>query len=91
VKKFFSILYKEYLQIIRDLPGLAILFLMPALMLIIITLTQEKMMVGTDSGMKIILVNADSSTLGNNIEKELKSNINFKYQVFTKANINWRC
>jgi ABC-2 type transport system permease protein len=82
VKKYFSILIKESLQIVRDLPGLSILFLMPALMLIIITLTQEKVMIGMDSGMKIILVNADSSALGNSIEKELKTNINFKYWVF---------
>ena len=82
MNKFFSIVNKEYLQLARDLPALAILFLMPALMLIVITLTQEKVLIGRESGMKIIIVNADSSLLGNSIENELKTNLNFKQVTY---------
>src|SRR4030043_1438119 len=82
MKKYLSIINKEYLQLVRDLPGLAILFLMPALMLIVITLTQERVLIGRESGMKIIVINADSSALGNSIEKELKTNINFNYASY---------
>ena len=82
MRKFFSIIAKEYLQLVRDFPGLAILFLMPALMLIVITLTQERVLIGRESGMKIIVINADSSALGNSIEKELKTNINFNYASY---------
>jgi ABC-2 type transport system permease protein len=83
LRKFLFILFKESIQLIRDLPGLTILFLMPALMLILITLTQEKVIIGRDSGLNIILVNADSSTLGNNIEKEIQANINPGYVKYT--------
>jgi len=69
--------------LIRDLPGLTILFLMPALMLILITLTQEKVIVGRDSGLKIIVVNADSSTLGYNIEKGIRTSVDPGYVKYT--------
>ena len=82
VKKYYFILIKESLQVIRDLPGLALLFLMPALLLIVITLTQEKVMIGMESGIKTILVSADSSALGEKIEEELKANTNFICDVF---------
>ncbi|MBN1416542.1 MAG: ABC transporter permease [Bacteroidales bacterium] len=82
MKKYIAIVSKEFLQIVRDLPGLALLFLLPATMLIIITLTQEKQIIGMDSGMKIALVNADSSILGNTIEKELNDIDNFRCRVF---------
>jgi ABC-2 type transport system permease protein len=83
LRKFLFIVFKESIQLIRDLPGLTILFLMPALMLILITLTQEKVIIGIDSGLKIILVNADSSILGYNIEKEILTNINPDYVKYS--------
>jgi ABC-2 type transport system permease protein len=58
--------------VIRDLPGLGLLFLMPALLLIVITLTQEKVMTGMDSGTRVALVNLDRSALGDSIEADLK-------------------
>ncbi|MDX2432393.1 MAG: ABC transporter permease [Bacteroides sp.] len=70
--KFFAIVKKELLQVVRDLPGLGLLFLMPALMLLVITLTQEKVMTGLDSASKVLLVNSDGSTLGSSIEEKLK-------------------
>jgi len=82
LKKYAAILKKEFLQIFRDLPGLILLFLMPAAMLIIITITQENQIIGTDSGMKILLVNSDSAALGNTIEEELKTNDHFTCRVF---------
>lgn len=71
MKKYLSIVLKEFRQIIRDLPGLALLFLMPAMMLLVITLTQEKVMTGIDTASKVILVNLDRSILGNAIEARL--------------------
>lgn len=73
MRRFFSILVKEFLQIIRDLPGLGLLFLMPAVMLLVITLTQEKVMTGMDSEADVLLVNSDMAALGNTIEEELRS------------------
>jgi len=82
LKRYFAILKKEFLQVFRDLPGLILLFLMPAAMLIIITITQENQIIGTDSGMKILVVNSDSAALGNTIENELITNDHFTCQVF---------
>ena len=76
MKKFGAIIVKETIQVIRDLPGLGLLFLMPALLLIVITLTQEKVMIGMDSRTKIVLVNADRSALGDTIENRLKNQPN---------------
>ncbi|MFO7670037.1 MAG: ABC transporter permease [Bacteroidales bacterium] len=71
MEKYLSIVLKEILQVVRDLPGLGLLFLMPALMLIVITLTQEKVMTGLDSSTKVLMVNSDLSNLGNTIEERL--------------------
>ena len=71
MKKFLAIVKKEFLLLLRDWPGLAILFVMPAILLIIITLTQESAILKDKSGIKIILVNADSSVLGDSITKDL--------------------
>jgi ABC-2 type transport system permease protein len=78
MKKLYYIMGKEFLQVIRDLPGLGLLFLMPALLLIVITLTQEKVMTGMDSDMNIVMVNSDRSALGDTIQQVLgrQHNIN---------------
>lgn len=41
MRKFRSILLKEFLLLTRDIPGLIILFLMPALLIFVVTLAQE--------------------------------------------------
>lgn len=71
MEKYFGIVKKELLQVIRDLPGLGLLFLMPALMLILITLTQEKVMTGLDRSSKVLLVNSDQASLGSSVEELL--------------------
>lgn len=85
MRKYYYILVKEFLQIIRDLPGLGLLFLMPAVMLMVITLTQEKVMIGLDSDTNIILVNSDLSALGNSIELELQKNPSINLNLFDSA------
>ena len=82
MKKYFAIVYKEYLQLIRDLPALIILFLMPVVMLIVITLSQERVMIGKGTGMGIIMINADSSDFGNGVEQELISAGYFRYALY---------
>jgi len=73
MRKYLAIVKKEILQVIRDLPGLGLLFLMPALMLLLITLTQEKVMTGMDTSSEVLLVNSDQSLFGKRVEKELES------------------
>ena len=81
MRKYIAVIKKELLQLIRDWPGLAILFIMPAIMLIVITLTQERVLSGRDLGMKIILVNEDSSVLGARIEQAIKSQEDFDFYL----------
>jgi ABC-2 type transport system permease protein len=71
LRKFLSILKKDLLLLIRDWPGLAILFIMPAVLLIIITFAQENVMPSKKSVFEVIIVNADSSVLGDNIVNDL--------------------
>ncbi len=71
MRKYFAIVTKEATQIIRDLPGLGLLYLMPAMLLIVITLTQEKVMIGMDSRTRVIMVNSDHAALGDSIQQEL--------------------
>jgi ABC-2 type transport system permease protein len=83
LKKFLSIVKKDFLLLLRDWPGLAILFVMPAVLLIVTTLVQENAIPTNKSGFKIIIVNADSSVLGESIVNDL---INSGYLNFTKFN-----
>ena len=78
--KYLAIVKKEFLQVARDLPGLGLLFLMPALLLVLITLTQEKVMTGMDISSEVLLVNSDQSVFGNSIEEsmELEAKINLR-------------
>jgi ABC-2 type transport system permease protein len=85
LKKFLSIVKKEVLILIRDWPGLAILFVMPSVLLIIITLTQEGALLKDKSGIKIILVNSDSSVLGDTISRDLIRSGSFNLTRFSSA------
>lgn len=78
--KYLAIVKKEFLQVARDLPGLGLLFLMPALLLVLITLTQEKVMTGMDISSEVLLVNSDQSFFGNSIEEsmDLEPKINLR-------------
>jgi ABC-2 type transport system permease protein len=82
MKKYHAILVKEFLQVIRDLPGLGLLFLMPALLMLVITLTQEKVLLGMDSKASIVLVNNDRSALGDSIENRLRRQPNIDLHMF---------
>jgi ABC-2 type transport system permease protein len=85
LKKFLAIVQKEYLLLIRDIPALATLFIMPAILLIIVTLSQETAILKENSGMKIILVNADSSILGDTIIFDINKSASFNVTKFSSA------
>jgi ABC-2 type transport system permease protein len=70
--KLFSSIKKEILILSRDKAGMAILFLMPMLLIFIITIIQE----GTfktlnNAKISLVLVNNDKDSLGNAIDKGL--------------------
>jgi ABC-2 type transport system permease protein len=82
LKKFLAIVKKEFLLLLRDWPGLLTLFVMPAILLVIITLTQESAILKEKSGIKIILVNSDSSILGDTIVNDLTRSQSFNITRF---------
>lgn len=71
MKKFLSIFKKDFLLLIRDWPGLVILFLMPAVLLVVITFIQQNSIPSKKTGFRVIVVNADSTLLGDVIVKDL--------------------
>lgn len=71
--KLLSVIYKEFLILIRDIPGLALLFVMPAILIMVITLTQEKALSEMkQSKIDILFVDNDGGQLSKKIEKGLK-------------------
>jgi len=65
---------KELLILMRDLPGLAILFLMPLMLIVVITLTQENAMNSLNgANIDILFVDHDNSTIGDLVEEGLSN------------------
>jgi ABC-2 type transport system permease protein len=70
--KFFASIVKEFLILLRDYAGIATLFIMPAAMIIVITLVQDSAFKNyRETKIPIIIVNNDNDTLGDAIEKGL--------------------
>ncbi len=71
--KLFASLKKEMLLLIRDWGGLGILFIMPSILLITITLIQQSTFKEAgDVAMPIVLVNQDGGELGEIIEQNIE-------------------
>lgn len=72
MRKLIYNIKKELLILMRDIPGLAILFLMPLLLIIVITLTQQNAISSVDgTSVEIIFLNHDKGTLGELAEQYL--------------------
>ena len=56
MRKLWYILKKELLLLFRDIPGLIILFLMPVLLIFVVTLAQEKALQGQGSRTPVLFV-----------------------------------
>ncbi|MDA3952840.1 MAG: ABC transporter permease [Bacteroidales bacterium] len=79
MRRLLSSIYKEFLVLIRDRAGLAILFIMPLVLILIMTVIQDatfKTVKEVDISM--ILVNNDKDNLGEAISKGLYSSNFFK-------------
>jgi ABC-2 type transport system permease protein len=70
--RLLSSIYKEFLVLVRDRAGLAILFLMPLVLILIMTLIQDATFKTVkDSNIPMILVNNDRDSLGQAIREGL--------------------
>jgi len=83
----FRLAYKDYLVIVRDRGGLAMLFLMPlALVLIMTSLQDTTFRAINESGIKLVILNGDQDSLGTAIEQEIiRSNFfNVRHEIDNK-------
>ena len=73
--KFISTVKKEYLLLLRDKAGIIILFVMPMVLIIIMSLIQESgwNAIAKEPKVEVLFVNNDRDSLGINMEKGLRS------------------
>lgn len=74
MRKLIAAMKKELLLLIRDKIGLAILFIMPMLLIFVMTLIQDTAFrTLNEKGIPLLVVNEDQDTLGFRIENALKN------------------
>lgn len=72
MKGFWGTVIKEFLILIRDIPGLVLLFALPMVLILVITLTQENAYKKiSDNKVGLIFIDNDRKELGQTIEKGL--------------------
>lgn len=75
ISKLMASIRKEYLLLVRDRVGLSILFIMPMVLIFVMTLIQDAAFKTlNEKGIPVIFVNNDRDSLGNIIEKSLRNN-----------------
>ena len=73
MRKLFAALYKETLILFRDLPGLLILFLMPVILILIVTVAQENAVKWSrESKSEILVLDESRSVISNTITQSLE-------------------
>jgi ABC-2 type transport system permease protein len=74
MRKLFATMAKEFLVLLRDRPALLVLFLMPSLLVIVITLVQESAMTQLGHPVThILLVDEDGRGVGREVETMLRA------------------
>jgi len=74
IKKLVAAIKKEMLILLRDRIGLAILFIMPMILIFVMTLIQDSAFKSlNEKGIPIIFVNEDKDSLGYAVEKGLRN------------------
>ncbi|MBL7934428.1 MAG: ABC transporter permease [Bacteroidia bacterium] len=85
MKLLYSI-YKEYKVLIRDRAGLIITFIMPTILILIITLIQDTTFRSVnEASVPLLIVDRDHDSLSQTLEKSL---INSKFFVITKKQLS---
>jgi ABC-2 type transport system permease protein len=65
-------MYKELLLLVRDRSGLLVLFVMPAVLVVVVSLVQENILKSTgDTTMDILFIDQDHQDIGRRIQKEM--------------------
>lgn len=73
MRKFFATLSKELLLIRRDRAGLLLLFVMPAVLVLVVSLVQDNILEATREGsLRVLLVDEDGGEVGRLTEERLR-------------------
>ncbi|MCH2230583.1 MAG: ABC transporter permease [Crocinitomicaceae bacterium] len=74
MRRLIAAMKKEVLLLIRDRIGLSILFVMPMVLITVMTLIQDAAFSNiNEDGVPVVFINNDNDTLGNRIEEGLKN------------------
>ncbi|MFC2102304.1 ABC transporter permease [Bacteroidota bacterium] len=98
MQKFFAAIRKEWLILVRDLPGLGILFLMPVLLILVVTLAQENALKSQIEKSSILIFSPSGSILGQQVRDDIEASGMFRvvsdsalqddlYQAITKGEV----
>ena len=72
--KFKALLYKDFLLLIRDKAGLAMMFLMPLALVMLMAYLQDSTFNSiNESHVPLLLLNADCDSLGNAVEQNIRT------------------
>jgi len=84
MKKFLTLLYKDYLLLVRDIAGLCLMFLMPVALVLLMTFLQNEL-IGkiNETEISVIMLNLDDDTLGNSIESQIANSESFTLEKST--------
>jgi len=69
--KIKALLYKDFLLLIRDKAGLALMFLMPLALVVLMAYLQDSVLDTSERSVPLLLLNADCDSLGNAVEKNI--------------------
>lgn len=73
MSRLIAALHKECLLLVRDLPGLGILFLMPLLLVLVVTLAQENALKSQVEKSNILLYAESGSVLGRQVREDMEA------------------
>ncbi|MDR0537728.1 MAG: ABC transporter permease [Tannerellaceae bacterium] len=74
IRKLFSLIYKDILLLLRDKAGLSMMFIMPMLLVVLMTKLQDSTFNSiNETQIPLALLNLDTDSLGNAIERQLSS------------------
>ena len=78
MRKFTTLLYKDYLLLIRDVAGLCLMFLMPVALVFLMTFLQNDL-IGkiNETAISVLMLNKDKDTLGDSLEKQISESESF--------------
>ena len=72
-------MFKELLLLVRDRSGLLVLFVMPAVLVVVVSLVQENVLKSTgETTLDILFIDQDHQNFGKRIQKELAESGAFK-------------